>query len=165
MMPTALSPGTTRSTFAKHLKIAVTGACALACACSIALWIRSYWRFDTLTCDLYTIDSASGQIRFDRNNGFKRSADFNCMKIGANQSIGLTYLPPNMSRTYMTNWLIVAWSPARITIWTPQWIPTYILGAAAVLTWIRRPYRFSMRGLLLGTAAVAALFAIAVNSV
>jgi hypothetical protein len=150
----------------KHLRIAVTVVFGLACVCALCFWIRSYRRYDSASCGIYSVDSTCGQLLLTRDTKFNRKPSFDGHEVGRNVTISLSGLTsPNATRVFMWCWLTVSYNPTSCIVWLPYWIPTYLLGAGAILPWIKSCVRFSVRALLLAMAALAALFAVAVNSV
>jgi hypothetical protein len=135
----------------KYLRIAVTALSLTACVLFVALWVRSYSRLHIL----------------EKRTGFQA---FQISSVKGRIAIG--HLDP---RTYVIGrpYLSVAagdaadWRKGSVlgfdyyedgsltAVIAPHWLPALLSTAIAVIPWISRSWRFSLRTLLIATTLVA----------
>lgn len=133
----------------RYLRIAVTTLSLTACVLLIALWVRSYWRLDILEkrtgVQALQISSVNGRIataHLDRTQIGKSylavvagdAADWR--KGGV---LGFAYYEDGFVMAFIA----------------PHWLPALLSAALAVIPWISRSWRFSLRTLLIATTLVA----------
>jgi hypothetical protein len=135
----------------RKLRIAFSAVCGVLCLLLIALWVRSYWRFDQCKCipKNLTVGSRRGEILLNQPNieimgvGPILPASFKAL----GQEIIYDSYSPNANR-----------DPRGTAV--PFWAPTLIFAIVASLPWL--PWRFSLRTLLIATTLVAILLGLIV---
>jgi hypothetical protein len=130
----------------RGLRIALSVACGIACLLLIALWVRSYWWWDTL--HYLEIDS-------------ERTT------LGSN--FGTLYLV-HQRGTYsdIRRWTLIRGEAMRtptkprcrivgneVVIVVPDWIPVLIAGTIAAVPWIRPAKCYSLRTLFIAMTLIA----------
>jgi hypothetical protein len=124
----------------RKLRIAWTVFCGIACVLLIALWVRSYWRYDFTQSGGVT--SANGNLHIGRNVEITRYAD-------------RTPSPQQPTRSPFGMFSItsegVTAVPSGNGITLPYWLLLIPIFALATCAWIR----FTLRTLLIATTLVA----------
>ena len=124
----------------------------------IALWVRSYWRLDILEkrtrFEAVQVSSVKGRIATARLDP-------------RTYVIGRTYL--NVEAGDAADWRkagvlgFAYYEDGSVTaLIAPHWLPALLSAALAVIPWISRSWRFSLRTLLIATTLVAVVLGIAV---
>jgi hypothetical protein len=134
----------------RHLRIAVTALCLTACVLLVALWVRSYWRLEILEkrtgFAAVQISSVVGRIAIGH--------------LDPPNAIGRSYLnvPAGDAADWRTGGVsgIGYYEDGAVTAFiAPHWLPALLCAALAVIPWIARSWRFSLRTLMIATALVA----------
>jgi hypothetical protein len=146
----------------RKLRIAWSVFWGLACVLLIALWVRSYWRADTVSAyfgdgtDLWC-RSVVGELRFGRPFASDHPVRFDTAKT---QDVihGERHDPT----VFGFRWAIVMrqkrWWPT-----IPYWFPVLLSASVATAPWIGLFKRqFSLRTLLIATTLVAVVLGLAV---
>ena len=124
----------------RKLRIAWSAGCAVACVLVVALWVRSYWRFDGVQWRGHSIASLRGALFV--NERFVPTV-VPSVKLG-NSRVDKT-----------TTWSKHAhFVPVGIGTAIPDWTPVALVMTLAALPWIVR-WRFSLRTLLVVMTLVA----------
>jgi hypothetical protein len=152
----------------KYLRIAVTALSLTVCVLLVALWVRSYWWFDSVDSagsetEYVRFISSSGQLSVDKLHNNRRrywkvesrtAEEAAAITQGAipqiqqiQQLTGRTMSPPPT--------FLFRWTDERLSIRAPHWLPVLLTAVSAAALGIRRPYRFSLRTLLIATTLVA----------
>jgi hypothetical protein len=134
----------------RKLRIAWSVAWGIVAVLLIALWVRSYWRFDVVYCPAsrpMLANSAFGVIKLDFEND---------AIMGWEPRLQWKSFPLDKSHVKRSWWWT---SDGSITVVSfPIW-PAILLSAFSIATswtpWIRWPKRFSLRTLLIATALIA----------
>jgi hypothetical protein len=133
----------------KYLRIAVTALCLPACVLLIALWVRSYWRLDILEqrtgLQAVQISSVKGCIAIGHLD--RTTIGKSYLSVAAGDAadwrkggvLGFAYYDDSFVRAFIL----------------PHWLPALFLAAIAVIPWISRSWRFSLRTLLIALTLVA----------
>jgi hypothetical protein len=150
-----------RTTVWHLLRIAASVACLVACGLLTALWVRSYWRFDSLwrvtgsrfpNKDLITAycsnkGSVSRHLVYRDRGSFARGWRLICR---SNVDVPSEWVGHTI---YVQHGLIS--SPNNVPVHIPHWSLVALVAALAAAPWMS--WRFSLRTLLLATAAVAVM--------
>ena len=143
----------------RKLRIAWSVGCGIACVLLIALWVRSYWKFDSVTVFLptdccvagFTIDGVLQLAEF-RNITSPR---WKFVPISGNAEDALRprfeYLGFDFSR-----------NAGGYAIHLPFWFAILIVVCCGYSPWLPWSKRFSLRTLLIATTLVAAVLGLIV---
>jgi hypothetical protein len=141
----------------KYLRIAVTALCLTACVLIVALWVRSYWRHDSIR----TWISSSRSLVILSHEGFMvvhlrlyNFVPFDELPLVYFRSgtIGdSAYLPP-ASWSWRSGFIPES---SYFESSVPHWILLIVSGSLAIVPWIHWSKRFSLRTLLIATTLVA----------
>jgi hypothetical protein len=139
------------------LRIAASVVCGIACVLLIALWVRSYWWWDSLGHKLHAkcavaANSFSGQTAFS----LYRSAGGTWRYF----SERLEGRSPSFSPPAPTSGFGVAADSLGTSIFIPHWMLALIFAACGTTPWFR--WRFSLRALLIATTFVAVVLGLVV---
>jgi hypothetical protein len=142
----------------KYLRIAVTALSLTACVLLIALWVRSYWRFDKAQGHIgetrITYLAAQGKLMlYVGRSGIGPRWEWRSKVIGERHSIGFNRLNLDGGRGYSCRFFSVAFSSRRAFAWMHFWLPVSLIASLAGTPWLRS--RFSLRTLLIATTLVA----------
>jgi hypothetical protein len=153
----------------KYLRIAVTALSLTACVLVVALWVRSYWRWD----------SPHGPISRTRWMQLNSIRGYLFVGIGERDAIGYrqwtqrTFRASSLTDTGATgtvawdfNWKVgalgfgVVESNQMRLLYMPYWFLAGLAAAAAAFCWSKQPranarWRFSLRTLMVATTLVA----------
>jgi hypothetical protein len=135
----------------KYLRIAVTALSLAACVTLIALWVRSYWRHDSIGVSETEIHSLRSRIVIIADPG---KHDFLRTR---STPVSLEFL----SSVYRLDnrWGFGSVNDSRMYVYvTPHWFYILMAVMVAATPWI--PRRFSLRTLLIATALVAVVLGI-----
>jgi hypothetical protein len=138
----------------RNLRIWFAIACGLICLLLVVLWVRSFVRHGDLAGFGGTnVKSNDGRVVFftlPNGGGPWRSSDF----------------PPSAAEenTWIGSPLAYGTTPGGPYVTTPYWFLVLVSGVPAFLLGFRRPYRFSLRTLLVAMTALAIVLALAVAS-
>ena len=138
----------------RNLKIILAAVSILACVFLIALWMRSYWWLDTVICyrggNWYQVDSAWGALRATvmKNVGVSNGWFHSCKRLEENHFAIFSF-----------GWDGGLQGPV-FTAYCSHWLPAIL--PAIVVAFICRKLRFSLRVLLLATAAIAMMLGFAI---
>jgi hypothetical protein len=145
----------------KYLRIAVTALSVTACVLLIVLWVRSYWRFDTVEGDigghLVRLLTASGNLRFDVVNPRNTPPQWNWSTevIKEKQSVGLNPLDRDGGRSFSCRLFNISTSPRRTYAWMPFLVPVLLAASLGVFPWAIAIRRFSLKALMILCTLVA----------
>jgi hypothetical protein len=145
----------------KYLRIAVTALCLTACVLLIALWVRSYSRFDSaivpLTSSSFVASTSSvGRVGLDYT-----SVTTARMPADVDSVIWNTQVLTDLELEYFYpaarwSWLYVNDnSGMTVRAVLPHWFPLILTFVLAAVPWIHCSRRFSLRTLLIATTLVA----------
>jgi hypothetical protein len=146
----------------RKLRTAWSVACGLLCLLLIVLWVRSYWRWDSVDSPLpfrngFHFDSVIGRtvlsispplpsgqtIKFVAYSNDRQDTDFSMFEFPG--PLGGLFFRVD------SNGLVVV---------LPYWLPVSFVVLCTVGPWIT--WRFSLRALLIGMAVVAALLGLVI---
>jgi hypothetical protein len=137
----------------KHckLRIAWSVGCSVLCLLLIALWMRSYWRLEILEkrtgLQAVQVSSVKGRIAIGHLD--PRATIGRCyLNVVAGNSADWRKKGGVLGFAYYHD----GWITALIA---PHWLPAVLSAALAVIPWISRSWRFSLRTLLIGMTVVA----------
>jgi hypothetical protein len=139
----------------RGIKITWSVCCGIACVLLLVLWVRSYWRVDTLSIErsnLLQIASVSGGVAFTAFTG-----------IGSDAFPGWSYESQEPPKdVYWTTLLGFArgTAPGYSFIAIPHWLLILLFASLATVTWIR--WRFTLRTLLVATTLICVLLGLIV---
>ena len=136
--------------FLRYLRIVFSAGCGVACVLLVALWVRSYWKWDRLfyfstsgwTVVLNSVggDTAAG---IETASTPSSSSGFEFESLMASQ-LQLNSTERGFNFIQKANMSIVS---------TPYWFLVLISATIAAMPWLR--WRFSLRTLLIATSLVA----------
>jgi hypothetical protein len=140
----------------RQLRIAFSVVCVIVCLMLIVLWLRSYWRLEILEKQIglraVQISSVKGRIAI---------AHFEPRTY----VIGMPYL--NVGAGDAADWRkgrVAYYDDGSVTaLIVPHWLLAILSATLAVIPWISRSYRFSLRTLLLATTLVGVVLGLAVT--
>jgi hypothetical protein len=128
----------------------VTALCVTACVLLVALWVRSYWRLDIL-------EKRTGFVAVQISSVIGRIA---IGHLDPRTTIGKSYL--SVEAGDAADWRkggvlgFAYYDDSFVTAFiAPHWLPALLSAALAVIPWISRSWRFSLRTLLIATTLVA----------
>lgn len=123
------------------LRIAVSATFGILCVMLIALWVRSYWRWDT-----YRVQTNSHRTTLGSNSGTFYLMDWS----RANPE---THGWLRDSSEAMRTPIEFRWRAGGelLVVVVPTWLPVILTGATAVIPWIQPSKRFRLRTLLVTT--------------
>jgi hypothetical protein len=141
----------------KYLRIAVTALSLTACVLLIALWVRSYWWWDSVSLNhlvFWSADIESSRGGITASAGEDRDFPWTYDRH--------TYRAAGLNQTFEISVMITG-QGARLAV--PYWILICTLIPIATIPWLHWSRRFSLRTLLIATTVVAvALGIFAVSS-
>jgi hypothetical protein len=125
----------------RQLRIAFSAVCGVLCLLLIALWVRSYWRLDTVKAwSNNTVASLRGRLYSNAKFSYTDDSGSNSVEFFPGTSIPIER---NASRLALSS------------VGTPIWFPVVLTAALSTVPWLR--WRFSLRTLLVATSLVAIL--------
>jgi hypothetical protein len=134
-----------------YLRIAVTALCLAASALLVALWVRSYWRLG-----IFEKRTGFGAVQMSAVRGRIAVARLNPRSY----VIGTPFL--SFAAGDAADWRtggvsgIGYYDDGGVTAFiAPHWLLAVLFAALAVIPWISRSWRFSLRTLLIATTLVA----------
>jgi hypothetical protein len=136
----------------RKLRIAWSVLWGLACVLLIALWIRSYWRAEVVTCKLisyYEAISVRGRLKLSLLD------DPWPLPVANRKSFGPDQHESDVLYEHVQKYANrrgFGWDK-HIRVLLPYWFPVMMLAFCAALPWL--PSRFNLRTLLIATALVA----------
>jgi hypothetical protein len=142
----------------RKLRIAWSVLCGVACVLLIGLWVRSYWRMDSVQLNLPgtrggLLSSRGGRLRFMLAENISGHYAYLSTRIST-----LSVNPLATSRFgFAFESSILA---ARTDITIPDWIVVTVGVVFAVIPWLRS--RFSLRTLLIATTLGAVVLGLIV---
>ena len=151
----------------RKLRIAWSVASGIMCLLLMALWVRSYWRFDSLAYRpyqdvMFRLLSDDGVIRF--YNGSNPHSTNYVPIMGDPPAIGWTFdSRPNDLRSIRDATLLKKifrgfWRPNEADWHIPYWCCVILVAPAVAIPWLR----FSLRTLLIAVTLVAVVLGLAV---
>ncbi len=152
-------------TYLHYLRISFTAVCGVVAVLLMVLWVRSYREWDQLSIPIHkdwwiAIESIRGEFcgwEFLSPDG---STD-------GHWNVYTRPLAEVLARERLTD-PAYEFGPnkgLRVSegeVWVPQWMHIIFTGTLAVLPWITRLRRFSLRTLLLATTLVAVVLGLVV---
>jgi hypothetical protein len=150
----------------RKLRIAWSVACGVLCLLLVVLWVRSYWYFDTFQGCVgnraITVLSAQGQLRCDLLYVSEpRLGYWTSSKIGTLE-YGLGIGGGSGTTIQLRKVFILSTSAGRIHLWLATWALASASLIAGVVTAPCVRWRFSLRTLLIGMTAVAAVLGLVI---
>jgi hypothetical protein len=147
----------------RKLRIAWSAACSLVCALLVVLWARSYWAVDEVHCPLKSpamliVHSFEGRLSLYAGERIPYRSGWFPSGWGRD-STSIRDVAP--TRTPQTSWAFHSDIYGQYVTF-PHWLPTFALGAIALLCSACLPERFSLRTLLIATTLVAMALGLAV---
>jgi hypothetical protein len=145
----------------RKLRIAVSVTCGIACVLLIVLWVRSYWKWDTLASRLPT---GSNLVLTSWGGDFSVGIDHQPGPFAPTEALEFdSRLKSSWTRDESERGFGIHRGPTYLIIASPAWfwVLTGVLLSGA--PWIRK--RFSLRTLLIATALVAVVLGLIVWSV
>ena len=138
------------SAMLKSLRIAVTALSLTACVLLVALWVRSYWRLDILekrtgfvAVQISSVIGCVAIAHLDPRTTARKSYSSFVAGDAADWRKGGV-----LGFAYYDDGLVTAFI-------APHWLPALLFAALAVIPWISRSWRFSLRTRLIATMLVA----------
>ena len=141
----------------RKLRIACSVGCGILCLLLIVLWVRSYWRLEILEkrtgLQAVQISSVKGRIAIAH--------------LDPRTTIGRSYL--NVVAGDSADWRkggvlgFAYYDDGLVTaLIAPHWLPALLSAALAVIPWISRSWRFSLRTLLIAMTLIAVVLGLIV---
>ena len=138
----------------RYLRIAFSAVCGMACVLLVVLWVRSYFRYDTIG----------------------RSSRTGSVQIASSHGVVFIYVafPPGPPLPLETRWYSSSLPQPGIgfiedtatasdtTLHLPYWVLVGLSGVVTGLTSIVQLYRFSLRTLLIAATLVAVVLGLIV---
>jgi hypothetical protein len=124
--------------------------CLVLCVAFMGMCVRSYWSTDSIDGNCfgrYDFVAASGHARF--------------LVVAYEQQRGQTALSwrvkqgPVEACSEATTWFSFCVLSNPLTLSIPRWPVILLTGIIAALTWIRAPWRFTLRSLFIATTFLA----------
>jgi hypothetical protein len=141
----------------RNFRIAWSVAWGVVAVLLCALWVRSYWCEDSISrfksmrnAGVVHLRSYEGWLLLDRG---LYSGDDDGWRYRADEILASDPFAPNFEWTFVDE---------RTRISAPHWCLASLVGAFAVVPWIRWSNRFSLRTLLIATTLIAVLLGIIV---
>jgi hypothetical protein len=140
----------------RRLRLLVSGVCGVLCLLVTLLWVRSYWRADTLFItvgrDNTGIESRHGRLLpfFQQHGG---SGDRWRVNTSTIEEEVVHYVHAPFSAR--NDWPSYAW------VCVPHWFVAVLMGMFSATPWLRWR-RFNIRTLLFATTVFAILMGVAV---
>ncbi len=134
----------------RKLRIVWSVAWGTAAVLLIALWVRSYWWYDTFEADFpalprhFLVDSTHGRIGIFTTTYLRGSP----LWLWTHDPVIDWIIEPHQGRTFD-----IASDATSYGIFAPDWFAVLLFGSLAFAPWTR--WRFSLRTLLLATTLVA----------
>ncbi len=161
--------GTSMKAFLRYLRIAFSATCLVACVLLIALWIRSYFRVDTLErktkSGLITIRTVLGELSYSQFSHPSRAVALDVQNAISQHGTFDSYSVNEWHSKEATGHLGFGWRQVtkyQTELIIPLWFPALITGVVAGLPWIGKARRFSLRTLLIATTLVAVVLGLIV---
>jgi hypothetical protein len=130
-------------------RIAWTVGSGVACVLLTVLWVRSYWRSDSVTKQA-RITSFNGRIIHENKYWDGNSHIY--WEIGRS---------PNRASAQWFKTTGLIWQYPSVVA-TAYWCPALLLATVAIAPWMRWSKRFSLRTLLIATTLVAVMLGVIV---
>ena len=142
----------------RKLQIAFSALCGIVCLLLIELWVRSYWRYESVYCFfnnsqgiwLQSLDGTA-TLRFMGYRGPPR-------KLQRGWGAGSHQPVPEVTPRYLygcTSGFFVDRYPDGIWVGAPHWFLAVMSTGVAAASWIHWKNRFSLRTLLAATTLLA----------
>ena len=133
----------------KYLRIAVTAFSLAACTLLMALWVRSYWWWDSLDYKLHpkcavAVDSAWGRVGFSLYRATGGEWNYFASRLDNG--------PPALSLDIPPTGIGVVTGAIGTAVYVHLWMLVVVFAALAAVSWLR--WRFSLRTLLIGMTLV-----------
>src|SRR5262245_1377917 len=139
----------------RHLRIAVSIASGICCLLVIALWARSYWRWDS--CG-YRLSPSRGVVV----NSFAGTAVVTLFNHGNGiwtyESRNLADREPAVLHKAPSSGVGLVTDTGGTSVFVPHWLLALLLALGCGIPWMS--YRFSLRTLLAFTTLIALLLGI-----
>ena len=141
----------------RYLRIAFSATCLIVCVLLIALWVRSYWCWDTAYFQLFhspTVAAISAEGRFFFGLEAGGSAGSQMQLVSRSISGGIhPFLPSAIAKTRF-RFNAVKFPSGRI-VEIPPYFFIAIASCVAATPWIPGKRQFALRTLLIATTLVA----------
>jgi hypothetical protein len=147
--------------FLRYLRIAFSVTCGIACVVLIALWVRSYWREDTLSLNRpyrLIMVSLCGDVQLFHTG-------FECMfasEIDRSFDVRTAEILPEKIRHGKSFSFTRGNYEGDLEIDVPHWCPIVVMASLVVFPWIKWSNRFTLRNLLTVTTLVAVVLGLIV---
>jgi hypothetical protein len=145
----------------RKLRIAFSATCLIAFVLLIALWLRSYWREDTLVHRRHSamifVVSLQGEIEVDQVGYIDDAPDTNSWDVR------IEAILPDKESTGNGFAFNRGVYDNEFAFTFPQWCPVLVAGLLAAVPWL--PWwskRFTLRTLLIATTLVAVVLGLIV---
>jgi hypothetical protein len=142
--------------FLRHLRIALSAACLIACGLLIALWVRSYSQTDYLnrqSAPSFLVQSQRGQL-----TGMSGLPDRIRLQLLSGQ---MHFEPAKASSPPVWGFGVCRPVGSMSLFFLPHWSVVLLISALGGIVWLR--WRFTLRTLLVAMALVAILLGLAVH--
>ena len=148
----------------RYLRIAFSATCLIVCVLLIALWVRSYWCWDTAYFQLFhspTVAAISAEGRFFFGLEAGGSAGSQMQLVSRSISGGIhPFLPSAIAKTRF-RFNAVKFPSGRI-VEIPPYFFIAIASCVAATPWIPGKRQFALRTLLIATTLVAVVLGLIV---
>jgi hypothetical protein len=151
--------------YLRYLRIAFSATCLIAWVLVIALWVRSYWWYDSIwhpekgwLPNGYTSTLGDLSVHWDSEPGGPRWRVYN----QANENSWRREISDRSWIKYRFHWNITGGCDS---IGCPHWFACSVLAAIATLLWIPWSRGFSLRTLIIATTVVCVALGLAVYAV
>jgi hypothetical protein len=164
-----------------NLRIAFSAICGISCLLLIALWVRSYGRMEMVACQhgrggYSSLISSRGRLigvkgYIASNAGQERNLIFDSQPTGDNGTRPRLFIDsgsePPLSGFSGFQWRFdfAANAERQLILVIPCWFVVSFIAVCGALTGSSRPYRFSLRTMLIGMTLVARLLGAVVYAV
>ena len=151
--------------FLCYLRIAFSAACLIACVLLIALWVRSYQRFDVLAYIRYDNAVGNSSERGSLSPFFESDSNHNWKPVA-----GRWYFHSEIIDSFarqmphvILSWEEFLWDYHPPSNCVPHWTLVVVLVTLSAVPWI--PRQFGLRTLLIATTLIAVLLGLIVWAV
>jgi hypothetical protein len=145
----------------RYARYAAAVLFALLAMAFVALWVRSYHRWDVLICPtptavVFTFQSAGGSVLVDSASADSRQGKWLSMRWPPFKTLSYSFLPRDFR---------LDWNGGLPRAVLPHWFVAASSFALAALFAFKRTWRYSLRTILVATTLLAAALGLAVYAV
>jgi hypothetical protein len=141
----------------RKLRIAISAVCGIICLLLVALWVRSYWRYDMA----WWIESKDIVWSFSSNKGLLH-VERGSVKSKASARWGfVTHYRTYDYHPYFGSFHYEFAGDKYVLF--PHWLPLLVGTSLALSPWLR--WRFSLRTLLIAITLVAVVLGLAIYAI